>query len=248
MARVAKNLLLWLQMFQLDLHFSQLFLASNAIKCTVWQANTLTHTHTYMYTHTHVYNYTHTGRQAGRRARVHALCHVANSNRTQILAFLSVWKTQSKKNRKKIQVEILDTVKNKVPNATKTKTMTENNENKEERQAVNATEATSDKRHTTNDKRRTVNGAGTTTNTRCMFHILPIRFQQLSLSACQRCHTRRERQRESEQRARGSLPLLERARVSKAHESEREAAHTACGGKQCYTAVVVVAAAVSKSA
>lgn len=159
-----------------------------------------THTQTHMYTDTHMCIPIHT--QASRRARVHALCHVANSNRTQILAFLSVWKTQSKKNRKKIQVEILDTVKNKVPNATKTKTMTENNENKEERQAVNATEATSDKRHTTNDKRRTVNGAGTTTNTRCMFHILPIRFQQLSLSACRRCHTRRERQRERAKSAR----------------------------------------------
>lgn len=242
MARVAKNLLLWLQMFQLDLHFSQLFLASNAIKCTVWQANTLTHKHTCTQTHTCVYLYTH------RRADVPVYTHFVTL-RTQIehkfWLFFPFGKHNRKKIQKKIQVEILDTVKNKVPNATKTKTMTENNENKEERQAVNATEATSDKRHTTNDKRRTVNGAGTTTNTLCMFHILPIRFQQLSLSACRRCHTRRERQKESEQRARGSLPLQERARVSNAHESEREAAHTACGGKQCCSCCCCVLKCVS---
>lgn len=149
-----------------------------------------THSHTHTSIHTHVYTYTHTGRQADVPLYTHFV-----TLRTQIehkfWLFFPFGKHNGK-NRKKIHVEILDTVKNKVPNATKAKTMTENNENKEERQAVNATEATSDKRHTTNDERRTVNGAGTTTNTRCMFHILPIRFQQLSLSACQRCHTRRE--------------------------------------------------------
>lgn len=112
------------------------------------------HTHTHTLVHTHMCIPIHT--QAGRQADVPVYTHFVTL-RTQIehkfWLFFPFGKHNRKKIEKKIQVEILDTVKNKVPNATKTKTMTENNENKEERQAVNATEATSDKRHTTNDER-----------------------------------------------------------------------------------------------